>query len=817
MQRDDKLNWVAGHLHLIVPAALYAGAFVLFASTLATQILFGDPGEYTFVPHMMGVIHPPGYAFYTLLAKAWQAVVPVGSVAYRTHLLSAAAGALLVMLVYGCVRQLTPRGWRGLHAYLPGISAAVSLALSHDIWQHASHANAHIITVTLAALGTFLLLRWRRVQQESDRAMRYLYAFAFVAGVAPTHHALLAFSFPAWGLFILAVRPKLLREPRRLARLVVVFAAGMFAWLYFPLRSAAGVPFGPEGMHTLDGFLDLVLARGLRVNLFHFGAAQQGQRALVFITLLALQFNPVQIALAVLGLGRLVYRAGARKAGLLAGLLFAVNLAFIINTVQDVMAYLMVPFMAAALMLGAGVIAVIAWLDRRPRLARHPAAVMLLALLVLAPPCLGAASLAPRVNLNDYTAAADYVEDVYAQFAGQGEGAVLLADWEHLTPLWYNIHVQNRPLSETDVKLVYVTAGANPWVDNAWAHFGEGLVYVTGYRRALVDAGFRLRPVRPALPGYGGSVPGDLYHVLLPPSSGEADRSSAMPAQAQHDLGRAAGVVEVVGYDLPLEVFEPGDIVPLVLYMRSDAPPESIIFPYVELGQLNYDFTTDSHWLTPWWEPGEIIGERFDLNLPADLAPGEYTLSLGLRDLQAGKDLPFEDGEPVLTLGQITVEAGGLGYESPELLVDIGHRVGLETARVGLPLVGVSAPWQTPVEVRPGDSIDLVLTWRALAPVEESYTVFVHLIDAGNHVVEALDYTPLGGAFPTQLWFPKWLPGQAVWDPYQLKVPDDTPPGDYFIEVGMYGMTSIRRVPQFDAAGNLAGDRYILGPVRVIE
>jgi hypothetical protein len=33
----------------------------------------------------------------------------------------------------------------------------------------------------------------------------------------------------------------------------------------------------------------------------------------------------------------------------------------------------------------------------------------------------------------------------------------------------------------------------------------------------------------------------------------------------------------------------------------------------------------------------------------------------------------------------------------------------------------------------------------------------------------------------------------------------------------MYGMTSIRRVPQFDAAGNLAGDRYILGPVRVTE
>jgi hypothetical protein len=35
------------------------------------------------------------------------------------------------------------------------------------------------------------------------------------------------------------------------------------------------------------------------------------------------------------------------------------------------------------------------------------------------------------------------------------------------------------------------------------------------------------------------------------------------------------------------------------------------------------------------------------------------------------------------------------------------------------------------------------------------------------------------------------------------------------IEVGLYGMTDLRRAHHFDAKGNLAGDRYILGPVRV--
>jgi hypothetical protein len=73
----------------------------------------------------------------------------------------------------------------------------------------------------------------------------------------------------------------------------------------------------------------------------------------------------------------------------------------------------------------------------------------------------------------------------------------------------------------------------------------------------------------------------------------------------------------------------------------------------------------------------------------------------------------------------------------------------------------------------------------------------------------------MGGAFPTFLWIPKWIEGQAVSDPYQLILPPDIPPGDYAIEIGMYAMTSLRRAYHFDPAGNLAGDRYLMGPVRV--
>ena len=123
--------------------------------------------------------------------------------------------------------------------------------------------------------------------------------------------------------------------------------------------------------------------------------------------------------------------------------------------------------------------------------------------------------------------------------------------------------------------------------------------------------------------------------------------------------------------------------------------------------------------------------------------------------------------------------------------------------------------WDEPLTGHPGDTVHLLLRWKAMARAEESYTVFVHLIDAANRPLVTLDYTPLGGSAPTHLWIPKWLPGQRLLDPYRLKLPEDLPPGTYYIEVGLYEMVGKRRLQMADRVGNLIGDRLILGAVIV--
>jgi len=789
----------------LLPAAVFTGGGLLYISTLAPGLAFGDPSEYTLMPHLWAILHPPGYAFMTLLVKLWQTLAPIGTLAYRTNLLSAFAGAAAGVMVFGAVRSLPPLLTSAVRSSGEGswggeaLFAAFSLYTASNFWQHAIHTNAHIITATLASVSILLLLRWRATNDD-----RWLYAFGLVAGLSVTHHPLLVFGFPAYVVFILAsIRPagsweaprnvvKGQRPRRSGLKVLLIMAAfglvGLAPWLYFPIRSSIQPPppFGPSNMNTLDGFLDLVLARGLTgVNLFHFGLSEQWHRLIVFWSLIQLQFAWPAILLAVVGLIWLARRDW--QAALLLGLHALVNLIFTLNSVQDVMAYLLTPLVSTAICIGAGALALADFLHflKTPTVLKTFGVFTLLLF-----PLANAFWLAPRISLREWREADNFVSQVGTHFGGRGEHAILLSDWEHATPLWYDQYVEIRTvLDPIDVTVVYVN---KPFVDAVWENIDKGPIYLIEYNRDIVNTGFRLR------------AEGGFYRLQPPPA--------VEPPAIPHPLDLKFGPVELLGYDLLTDSVEPGGGVPLILYLRAPEVTDHIIQPFARLGPWEHRFTTDSHLLTPYWQAGEIIAERWEVIAPLDAEFGQYPLEVGLSDLTTGEDL----GERV-SLGNVRV-VGNEGKRGNEgLAANFGQRVGVELVEGwagGSPVQ--TAPWPEPITVRAGESVELRIKWRALASVETSYTVFVHLLDSGNGLVASQDYTPLGGAWPTMLWFPKWLPGQTAVDPYRLTVPPDAPPGDYVIEIGLYGLRSVARAPAFDSAGNLAGDRFVAGGVRVV-
>ncbi len=818
--------WLVAYWPILV-LALVPVAYLL---TMARGLVLGDPTEYTFVSNTLGIAHPPGYAFYTLVGKIFQLLVPAGEIPWRMHLTSVAAGFLTSLFVYGTVLTVSSES-KAIASRFHSLSkvialfSALTVATAVNYWQHAIHANPHIITATFLAANLFFLTRWwagqNRVQTTSLKksnptategsSNRWLYAFCLSAGLGITHHPLTVISFLAYAVFILYVRPKIWREWRTLLKMLGFAILGLIVWIYYPIRSAMNPEFGPNDMNTLKGFLDHVLARGLTESLPFFGITDWADRGLVFWTLLRLQYSLSSIFLALVGLIWLIrdrapiesendlskpgHSVSLRPLGVLYGLALVSNYLFVTNLrQQDIMAYLLGSFVVIGLLTGPGILAIIDSVERRVKLDKAAVSLLLAALFLLGP-VLQTVRNFPRVSLADYREGNDYIELVDEWFEGQGVKATLLNDWEHMTPLWYSQFVDDRWPDPVDVMPRFVSTD-RPWLQSVYDFLPGGPVYLSGFRSEIVAAGFRLRPWGP------------FYQVIEP-------GDTALPRELTPVLEESSGEVEISGYLFPVSQVTAGDYVPLTIAMMSALGTVDYYTPVLYIGegqdQLVLEFTTDSHLTTPNWLPGEIIVERFDFAVPHDLPAGDYPVSLGIRNLSSG-----EDTAELISVGKMVVEDKNYPPRTDQLLANFRHRVGLLSAlaRKGL-IERRSAPWDEPIMAKAGDKIHLTLEWLSLARAEESYTVFVHLIDTENRPYVALDYTPLGGSSPTHLWIPKWLPGQQMSDPYQLEIPADLAPGTYLVEVGLYEMTSGRRLHMSDEAGNLIGDRYILGAVEV--
>jgi hypothetical protein len=105
----------------------------------------------------------------------------------------------------------------------------------------------------------------------------------------------------------------------------------------------------------------------------------------------------------------------------------------------------------------------------------------------------------------------------------------------------------------------------------------------------------------------------------------------------------------------------------------------------------------------------------------------------------------------------------------------------------------------------------LDLAWQAGGTVDRDYTVFVHLLGPDGAIVTQADAPPGDPFFPTTTW----LPGEIVLDTHSLVLPPGAPAGDYTLLVGLYHRPTSQRLEARDDGGQLLGDGFRLGPIRL--
>lgn len=226
---------------ILPPLLVFVLAAAAYTATLAPGVLGGDAGELQFVPHILSLSHPTGYPLQTLLNKLWTSVLPFGSVAWRTNLLSALAAASGVALVWALVRRSTG-------SWLAASAGTLLLAVSPVYWGQAVLGDKYALNGFLTAL--LLVAAWRFARRPGSAASWA--ALGAAAGLGLAHHrSFLAFG-PVLAVFGLYWARGALKRPV----LWLAGAAGLIAplllYAYVPLASQRALPPYQPPIHSVQ-------------------------------------------------------------------------------------------------------------------------------------------------------------------------------------------------------------------------------------------------------------------------------------------------------------------------------------------------------------------------------------------------------------------------------------------------------------------------------------------------------------------------------------------------------------------------------------
>ena len=112
----------------------------------------------------------------------------------------------------------------------------------------------------------------------------------------------------------------------------------------------------------------------------------------------------------------------------------------------------------------------------------------------------------------------------------------------------------------------------------------------------------------------------------------------------------------------------------------------------------------------------------------------------------------------------------------------------------------------------PGGELAVTTFWRVrrppqvLRPISEPLRLFVHLLDAqGNYV---------SGEDRLDVWYDNWRKGDLIVQVQRVRVPANTSPGDYQVELGWYDPATMERLPVLSESTPIA-NRVLLRPVKV--
>lgn len=189
------------------------------------------------------------------------------------------------------------------------------------------------------------------------------------------------------------------------------------------------------------------------------------------------------------------------------------------------------------------------------------------------------------------------------------------------------------------------------------------------------------------------------------------------------------------------------------------------------------------------WQPGLVGLQLLTFNLPGDLAPLTYRLSVQVVNRHTGQPLPTTAGRTVISLGAVAAQLAATPRPVNSDLIPNFIEAPVQNSATGLALRGYH------LDVGDDSQAELTLHWQVIRQPAQQYRLQFKLRNGAGAVVQRWPLTePLGGEWPTQ----NWPAGYWVQDKLYLPLDPALSPGPFTLS-GQWLDPSGRPVsPEFD-------------------
>jgi len=279
------------------PAVLAISLMGLYLSSMAPGLTWAnygsDGGDLITAAATGGVAHPSGYPLYLLLARLFQ-FLPLGSLAFRTNLLSAFAITFAAVLVGELMAHSLPLS-DGRPNWWAGLASAYAFGLAPLVWSQAVITEVYGVHILFVVLILFLS-SGSLPSSFTPRRLDLCLGLAFGLGLG--NHLTLILLLPLLFSRLPEVQPRLPAWLRRIAWM----GAGLLVYLALPLRALQGPPLNWGNPVGLNGFIWLVTGRFYQDQLLALTPPLVWERVRAAAGLLLDQAGMPGLVLAVVGL-----------------------------------------------------------------------------------------------------------------------------------------------------------------------------------------------------------------------------------------------------------------------------------------------------------------------------------------------------------------------------------------------------------------------------------------------------------------------------------------------------------------------------------